>query len=72
MIYGPPDGRWHVVDAHLRDHSTRSVLDAGQTYVPGVAGLGIATYTFEGYRPYEVRALIYRYERKVEVIVDIE
>lgn len=67
VFYAPTDAPALVDDAGLDAHWTRSVLAPGATRIDGIAGLGVATYSFSGATPDEVLAMIQRYEREVVV-----
>lgn len=66
VIYAPCPGPVSVEDAGLRGHVTRRIM-VEDTRIDGVAGLGVATYSFAADSVNEVRALISRYEARVNV-----
>lgn len=67
VFYAPTDAPALVNDAGLDAHRTRTVLAPGTPRIDGIAGLGVATYSFSGATPDEVLAVIERYEREVVV-----
>lgn len=67
VIYAPTTAPAVVDDHALHGHATRAVLDVTARRVNGVAGVGIATYTFRGGTVTAVRELIHTYESQVQV-----
>jgi len=67
VIYAPTEDPAVVDDHTVSGHATRSVLDPHARRIDGVAGLGVATYSFMASSVPEVRAMIGTYERDVRV-----
>jgi hypothetical protein len=67
VIYAPTDAPAVVDDSALIGHVTRTVLEPNAPRIDGVAGLGVATYSFAADTVEEVRALIATYEQQVRV-----
>lgn len=67
VLYAPTNEPADVDDTAVKGHATRDVLDPGARRVDGVAGLGVATYTFAEDSVAAVRERIRTYEEQVVV-----
>lgn len=68
VVYPPTSESRYVDDAHLHGHRTRRIVAPGEFHLDGLAGVGVATYSFAEDSAKRVRALIDRYERGVRVL----
>lgn len=67
VLYAPTDAPAVVDDGAVYGHITRSVLEPDARRVDGVAGVGVATYSFAEDSVQEVRRRIRDYENLVSV-----
>jgi hypothetical protein len=68
VLYAPTDEPAVVDDRAVTGHATRSVLDPTARRIDGIAGLGVATYSFAADTVAQVRSLIRTYEEQVRVV----
>ncbi|KQQ96198.1 hypothetical protein ASF72_19080 [Arthrobacter sp. Leaf141] len=68
VVYPQSPGDRCIDDTQLRGHRTRRTVAPGDLFLDGLAGIGVATYSFAEDSSQRVREFIDRYEREVRVL----
>lgn len=66
--HSPFEGKVLIDDTAVAGHRTRRISAAPDRYVPGFAGVGVATYSFADDDPHQIAGLISAYEKQVRIM----